>query len=109
MTQLEIVEKLKELTPTERLEVGKVILELIQQDFQHLKPGPAMSQQKVDPCLEMSAQAMLDLYSDDEEKAQKMLKASAEFALPYYLTDKELTIFTALDGEDFLEDDEPHE
>jgi len=69
------------LTPTERLEVGKVILELIQQDFQHLKPGPAMSEEEIDRLLEESSRVMLDSYLHDEE----------------------LTIFTALDGEDFYD------
>ena len=37
------------------------------------------------------------------EERRKQLAEAAQIAAPWYLEDKELTIFTALDGDDILE------
>lgn len=77
MTTMEIVEELKKLTTTERLAVIEAALNLIREDLQQVKEPLARRERK------------------------EQLVAAAEALLPDYTAGGELTIFTALDGEDF--------
>ncbi len=79
MTQTEILEELKKLTPAERLAVVEAAIRLIREDLQR---------------------AMQPLTRADRTK---QLAEAAEALLPDYTADGELTAFTALDGEDFHE------
>lgn len=72
MTQIEILEALKKLTTTERLTIIEAALHLIREDLQQ-----AWTERK------------------------RQLAAAAEALLPDYSAGGELTIFTALDSEDF--------
>ena len=77
MTRVEILEELKKLTTAERLAILEAALHMVREDLQEAgKP---------------QIQA--------EEKLQ--MATAAEALLPDYETDDELTVFTALDSEDF--------
>ncbi|GFP32112.1 hypothetical protein HKBW3S42_00417 [Candidatus Hakubella thermalkaliphila] len=76
MTQVEILEELKKLTIPERLTVVEGVLHLIREDLEHGQ-----------------------LLSWTERKRQ--LATAAEALLPDYTVGGEMTIFTALDSEDF--------
>ncbi|GFP21263.1 hypothetical protein HKBW3S43_01122 [Candidatus Hakubella thermalkaliphila] len=76
MTQVEILEELKKLTIPERLTVVEGVLHLIREDLEHGQ-----------------------LLSWTERKRQ--LATAAEALLPDYTAGGEMTIFTALDSEDF--------
>lgn len=76
MTQVEILEELKKLTISERLTVVEVVLHLIREDLEHGQP-----------------------LRRTERKHQ--LATAAEALLPDYAAGGELTVFTALDSEDF--------
>lgn len=75
MTLTEILEALKQLDNAERLNIAKAALRLMREDWQSLTPA---------------------------EKEQQLAMA-AELAILDYLPGSELTVFTALDGEDFYE------
>ncbi|GFP38283.1 hypothetical protein HKBW3S44_01963, partial [Candidatus Hakubella thermalkaliphila] len=75
-TQVEILEELKKLTIPERLTIVEVVLRLIREDLEHGQP-----------------------LSWTERKRQ--LATAAEALLPDYAEGGEMTIFTALDSEDF--------
>jgi hypothetical protein len=77
MTQTEILEELKKLPTTERLTIIEAALCLIREDLQQVEPPLARTER------------------------QRQLAAAAEALLPDYAAGGELTIFTALDGEDF--------
>lgn len=77
MAQVDILEKLKELTAAERLSVAETALRLIREDL-HKTTQPATV----------------------KEIRQQLAKA-AKALLPDYKSDSELTVFTALDSEDF--------
>lgn len=74
MTQIQILDELRKLSPTERLEVVEAAIHLLREDLQQ---PPAQLERK------------------------RQLTAAAEALLPDYAEDDELTSFTALDGEDF--------
>jgi hypothetical protein len=76
MTQTEILEALKKLTATERLALVEATLHLIHEDLRQTE----------------------QLQGPTERKRQLVI--AAEALLPDYAADGELTIFTALDGED---------
>jgi hypothetical protein len=77
MTQVEILEELKRFTLSERLTVVETALRLIREDIQQIEPPLSRTERK------------------------RQLAAAAEALLPDYTADGELTIFTALDSEDF--------
>lgn len=77
MTQREILEEIKRLTPAERLKVAEMVLRLIQADLQPTLPQPAWIE------------------------AQQRLASAAEALYSDYTTDDELIAFTALDSEEF--------
>lgn len=77
MTYMEILEELKKLTTTERLTVAEAALRLIREDLQQVKQPLVQTERK------------------------RQLAAAAEALLPDYVAGGELTIFTALDSEDF--------
>ncbi|HPZ06713.1 MAG TPA: hypothetical protein PL110_01250 [Candidatus Eremiobacteraeota bacterium] len=75
MTQKQILEELKHLSNEERISILKSTLNMIREDLQRRK--------------------------EIKEDRKKRLTEAAEVLLEDYNTDKELTIFTALDSEDF--------
>lgn len=77
MTQIEILEELEKLTTTERLTIIEAALHLIREDLQQEEQPLARTERK------------------------RQLAAAAEALLPDYAAGGELTIFTALDSEDF--------
>ena len=77
MIQVDIVEELKRFTISERLEIIEAALRLIREDLQ--QAGQPLAQ----------------------TERRRKLTAAAEALLPDYTADGELTIFTALDSEDF--------
>ena len=77
MTQIEILEALKKLTTTERLTIIEAALHLIREDLQQVEQPLSWTERK------------------------RQLTAAAEALLPDYSAGGELTIFTALDSEDF--------
>jgi hypothetical protein len=77
MTQVEILEELKKFTVSERLTIVETALRLIREDLQQMEHPLARTERK------------------------RQLVAAAKALLPDYTTDGELTIFTALDSEDF--------
>jgi len=81
--QTEILDAIRILPPAVRLAIAEATLQSLREEF-----PPAESEPESVP--------------DWEERCRQMAEAAIE-ALPYYQTDPELTIFTALDGEDFYE------
>ncbi|MBI1881413.1 MAG: hypothetical protein HYR94_24805 [Chloroflexi bacterium] len=79
LTQLEILQELKKLPPVERLAILETALHTLHEDLRQL-----------------------EIQSTPTER-QQQLAAAAKLLLPDYTTDDELTIFTALDSEDFRE------
>jgi len=77
MAEPDILEKLKELTADERLSVAEAALRLIRQDLQKTTQWKSV-----------------------EEKNRQLARA-AKALLPDYKSRGELTVFTALDSEDF--------
>ena len=77
MTQVKILEELKNLTNTERLTIIENVLRLIREDLQKVEQV------------------------DDPTEKKRQLAAAAEALLPDYASGGELTSLTALDGEDF--------
>jgi hypothetical protein len=77
MTQVELLEELKKFTIPERLTIAEVALRLIREELQ---------------------QGEQPLTRTERER---QLAAAAEALLPDYAVGGELTVFTALDGEDF--------
>ena len=77
MTQTEILEELKKLTAAERLTIIEAALRLIREDLRQVGQPLTRIERK------------------------RQLAAAAEALLPDYAADGELTIFTALDSEDF--------
>jgi hypothetical protein len=77
MTQREILDELKKMTPAERLKTIEAALHLLHEELQ--------------------------LQEQPEAEAEKKhrLAAAAKALLPDYTTNTELTAFTALDSEDF--------
>ncbi len=82
MSRQEILEEIKRLTPEERLVLFEDTFQLIRQDLSRVEQP----------------------LSREERKRQ--LAEQAKLALPYYQNDEELTIFTALDGEDVYDYEE---
>jgi hypothetical protein len=80
MTQTEILVALRKLTTPERLIVLEAALQQIHEDLQQREKPLAQIETK------------------------RQLAAAAEVLLPNYEAGGELTIFTALDGEDINED-----
>lgn len=78
MSQTEILEELQHMPLEERLNVIEAAVRSLRET---LPPTPSPTR---------------------EERRQRLL-ASAQIALPHYYSDKELTVFTALDGEDLLD------
>ena len=76
MSHMNILEELRKFAPAERLTIMEAALKQIRADLQ--QPGPQLRANKK-RALAMAADA---LYAD-------------------YVTDKDLTVFTALDAEDF--------
>ena len=77
MTQIEILEELKKLALPERLRVIEAALRLVRVDIQH-EEKPL-----------------------NEAERTRQLTAAADALLADYSSDGELTVFTALDSEDF--------
>lgn len=77
MTQVEILEELKRFTIPERLTIVETALRLIRKDLQQAEQPLTQAESK------------------------RQLTAAAEALLPDYAAAGELTIFTALDSEDF--------
>ena len=77
MTQVEILEELKKLTSPQRLTIIEAALRLIREDLQKVEQPPAQAERK------------------------RQLAAAADALLPDYSVGGKLTIFTALDSEDF--------
>lgn len=73
MTQIEILQELTRLSPTERLAVIEAALHLVREDLQQVQQPLAQKDRK------------------------KRLAAAAEALLPDYTAGGELTAFTALD------------
>ena len=80
METAEILQALRHLTIRDRLQIAESALYLVQQDQQNLTP---------------------------EQRRQQLLIAAAS-AVDDYSSDRELTIFTELDGEDFYAEPEIH-
>ncbi len=83
MTQAVVLEKLKTLNTTERLTVIEAALHLIRQDLQQVDLPLAQTEKK---------------RVDD---VRQQLAVAAKALLADYQAGGELTIFTALDSEDF--------
>lgn len=79
MKQEKLLEELKSLTIIEQLEILEKAVKLVREDFQK------------------------DKSPNDDFDTKKQLSKAAESLLSDYTDDKELTIFTTLDGEDFDE------
>jgi len=77
MTQVDILEELKKFTISERLTIVEAALRLIREDLQQVGQPLTLTERR------------------------RQLAAAAEELLPDYAAGGELTIFTALDGEDF--------
>ena len=77
MAQMAVLEELEKRTPIERLTVIEAALHLIREDLQQLKRPLTQTERK------------------------RELATAAEALLPDYAAGGELTIFTALDSEDF--------
>jgi len=77
MTQVQILEELKKLTPAERLSVIEAALHLIREDIRQMQQPSKQTERT------------------------RQLAAAAEALLPDYTAGGELTVFTDLDGEDF--------
>ena len=77
MTQVEILEELKRFTIPERITIIEATLRLIREDLQQVERSLAQTERR------------------------RQLAAAAEALLPDYAAGGELTIFTALDSEDF--------
>lgn len=77
MTQTEVLEELKKLTPEEQLTIIEAALCLLREDLQQKKQLKNQKQKKQQ--LALAAKALLSDYKEDSE----------------------LTIFTVLDNEDF--------
>ncbi|HID61684.1 MAG TPA: hypothetical protein EYP49_02890 [Anaerolineae bacterium] len=77
MTQIEILEELKRFTIPERLTIAEAALRLIREDLQQVKQPLTQAERKL------------------------QLATAAEALLPDYTASSELTVFTALDSEDF--------
>jgi hypothetical protein len=77
MTQIEVLEELKRFTIPERLTIIEATLRLIGEDLQEVEQPPSQAERR------------------------HQLAAAAEALLPDYAAGGELTIFTALDSEDF--------
>lgn len=77
MTQTDILEELKKLTPAEQLTIIEAALHLLREDFQ--QGEQSLTQTKKRQQLALAAKALLSDYTED----------------------RELTIFTTLDNEDF--------
>jgi hypothetical protein len=77
MAQIQVLEELRKLPTTERLTVIEAALRLIREDLQQVEQPLARTERK------------------------RQLAAAAEALLPDYAAGGELTIFTALDSEDF--------
>ena len=77
MTQVEVLEELKRFTIPERITIIEATLRLIREDLQQVGQPLARSERR------------------------RQLAAAAEALLPDYAAGGELTIFTALDSEDF--------
>ncbi|HEY3304659.1 MAG TPA: hypothetical protein VGL70_14100 [Candidatus Binatia bacterium] len=75
MARPDLLKKLKELTPAERLSVAEAALRLVRED----------------------------LRKTTRPAKEKNLAKAAKALLPDYKSKGELTVFTALDGEDFCE------
>ncbi|MEQ8192262.1 MAG: hypothetical protein ABRQ39_30130 [Candidatus Eremiobacterota bacterium] len=75
MTQKQILEELKHLSNEERITILESTLSMIKEDLERRK--------------------------EIKEERKKRLTEAAEVMLEDYNNDKELTIFTTLDGEDF--------
>ncbi|MEQ8169320.1 MAG: hypothetical protein ABRQ38_10515 [Candidatus Eremiobacterota bacterium] len=79
MTQKEILLELKNFTNEERLKIIEDTLNMIREDIRRA-----------------------DIIKNQKDKKNKLAEA-ARVMLKDYATDKELTAFTALDGEDFYD------
>jgi hypothetical protein len=77
MIQADIVEELKRFTISERLEIVEAALRLIREDLQEVEQPLTQAERR------------------------RQLAAAAEALLPDYAAGGELTIFTALNSEDF--------
>jgi len=77
MTQAEILQQLRLLPPLERLALVEAVLRLTRDDLRQAEPPLTQSEKK------------------------KQLAAAAQALLRDYAPSGELTVFTALDGEDF--------
>lgn len=77
MTQVEILEELRKLTTRERLMIIEAALQMIREDLRLREQRPG------------------------RREREQQLAAAAKALLPDYAAGDELTIFTALDSEDF--------
>lgn len=81
--QTEILNAIRILPPAARLAIAEATLRSLREEFP-------------------STESEMGSVPSWEERCRHLAEAAIE-ALPYYQADSELTIFTALDGEDFYE------
>lgn len=101
----QILDAIKQMSLTERLAVAEMVLQSLREEMR-----PLERREQKRKGMEAAAQLLREDYESGavgspptwEERCQQMAEA-AKIALPYYQTDPELTIFTALDGEDFYD------
>ncbi len=85
MAQAELVERLRRLPLADRFAFLEAALQSVQEDVERLRGK--------------------DLHDLNRAERDLLLAAGAAVMLEDYLTDDGLTAFTALDGEDFLEEE----
>ncbi len=81
MSQLEILDEIKKLPPDERYSIAEAVLQMDKQNAGKVKLESKLSR------------------SERRKRAEK----AAEALVEDYLNDSEVTAFTVLDGEDFLD------
>jgi hypothetical protein len=81
MTKMKILEEIKKLTPSERIVFIEATLKMTREDLRVYNKIEKQPQSKVE--------------------RKRNLQTAAKALLSDYSTDREFTIFTTLDGEDF--------
>ncbi len=100
----QILDAIRQLSLAERLIVAEEVLQFLREDLRLER------REQKRKGMEAAAQLLREDYEHGtvasppswEERCRQMAEA-AQIALPHYQHDHELTIFTALDGEDFYD------